>query len=903
MADSDFSTDTQPTLQQLADYIVDGLYDVKRLARLETLIGNATSKGATMAQAAAVASAVFLAEVLGQFLQKTEELVEPAVGPMLAKLAGHLIGVDLSSAELRRSAAGGGDTPIGNAVAGLAFNMLSAPAGEVQPGDEGARKLMGIMSQLVFNGWFESTALELITSLFPGEDSLNGFTELPDKLIGALGMGRLARTALRPLAAIRVATPLEWKLNKDHRPTLLTASQIAAAFIRGEYTEDAAREELARLGYSDHRSAVLTSAAYATLSNEDALLLMNRGVLDEGAVLDQLRAKGHSESTGELTIQAAQERRLAAARDDAVPTIRSAYLAGDLNAADLSALLGAVYRDDELTAAHVHAIQLARELTHRHLSESEIRAAVKANIVPMSYYRNWMADEQIPEAESLIKELLLRTEIEHIDNIEAARKQAIEERAKEKAARELAAQQRAADAAAKIALERRGAVADLRRAVVTGLIPIERLGEVLTPKYDSDTVAILLEQTRQDRAAYVAQQQAAADAKLRAENQHVPIGTLQAAVYEGVIPPDQFARALDNYPLAPADKSLLVAVTQARAAALAAAAQQRAAAEAAAKVKHIDLARFELLVRRGHRTLEEYRALLQSLGFDEASQAAMVDLLSIHIADDTAAREQRQAIAAARDVKSLTFEQARRAVLLGLTPIDSFANYLAAEHYTAEAQGVLLEELRADLAIADAARAKRATADAQRAATALPIATLAHAAALGVITPAAYEHTLRASGYSDDDVAIELELLATAIAEAQAKRAAADAAKAAAADKGLSLDQLARAVQLGDATIEEYQARAGALGYTADAIATLTAVLEDQVSTADAAAARRTAIDGELAARSLSIGELEAAVKAGALSLEQYRAQLETWGYDPADAALLTNLLALKLAGAGSPPA
>jgi hypothetical protein len=59
-------------------------------------------------------------------------------------------------------------------------------------------------------------------------------------------------------------------------------------------------------------------------------------------------------------------------------------------------------------------------------------------------------------------------------------------------------------------------------------------------------------------------------------------------------------------------------------------------------VKHIDLAKFEQLVRRGARTLAQYADLVESLGFDEASRVDLVDLLQLELDDDAKAAAERK---------------------------------------------------------------------------------------------------------------------------------------------------------------------------------------------------------------------------------------------------------------------
>jgi hypothetical protein len=56
-------------------------------------------------------------------------------------------------------------------------------------------------------------------------------------------------------------------------------------------------------------------------------------------------------------------------------------------------------------------------------------------------------------------------------------------------------------------------------------------------------------------------------------------------------------------------------------------------------------------------------------------------------------------------------------------------------------------------------------------------------------------------------------------------------------------------------------------------------------------------VDGELAARGLSLATVEKSVKAGDTTIESYTNWLEANGYGHGDAEILTALLAAQLAG------
>src|SRR5438094_8882223 len=102
MADeAQFSTSAQPTLQDLATFLADELYDVKRIRRYETAHKNAHAEGLTVAKAAAYAALDSLLEIVGKWLFGLEEHVEPIVGPPLDWIVRHRLGRHVSISERR----------------------------------------------------------------------------------------------------------------------------------------------------------------------------------------------------------------------------------------------------------------------------------------------------------------------------------------------------------------------------------------------------------------------------------------------------------------------------------------------------------------------------------------------------------------------------------------------------------------------------------------------------------------------------------------------------------------------------------------------------------------------------------------------------------------------------------
>lgn len=841
-----------------------------------------------------------LAKLLGEAIVDLEEPMLPVVAAFVAPIVAGLFGSEASVSQFSNRGDRGGRGAAAESLVALYMAALAGDVeGELDPSDAGAKRIATAAVHATLEGSFQALATTIISDCIPFEAGhFDELLKLPEDVIGSLGISRLTRRAFAPLVDATAATPMKRFANQKYRPNLLAEADIIKAFMAGDYTQEEAAGELAQLGYSDRRQDVLLKHATKWLSAADALVLIRDGQYDRTFAIENLRAQGFDQVGAEQALLVEELKRLAGIRDDSVSAIKAAYVDRRITDSALDTYLSAIYVTDEDRSAHVTAMRTMRDLNTKRLSPGEALACVKAGVLPIAGYREALRLDGYDEEAVLALELLLETELNAAADVEKLRKQKADEAAAAKFAATEAARQKAADVDAARALARRGSLAQLQRAVVRGLIPTSRYAEVLAPQYDADTVATLVGLVEQDRADFVAQQQKADDAAKRAAVRHIDVGALQAAYLDNVLTLDQVRSQLIAMEFDAADANVLLATMQARKADLDAAKQQRADAAAKAKTRSIDLGKFETLVRRGHRTQAEYASLLTSLGYDAGAVAAMGELLQLQIADDTAARDARAAAAAKVTTIGPTLEQMRRAVILGITSVDDFQTYLVRNKYTIDAQTVLLAELRAAVTEAEAARAKRTATGGVTVETRVPLATVARAARLGIVAPDVYQQRLVDAGYTDDDVSIELDLLAVEIADTQAARAKAAAAEAATADRGLSLDQVAKAVKLGVQSIDDYRSRAVELNYAADDVATLVAVLEDEVQAVRDAEARHGTIDGQLKARNLSLSELDAAVKAGQMTVDAYNARLLALGYGADDADLLTTLLVLKLPAA-----
>lgn len=884
-----------PDLQGFAKIVVNNLTSVEVFERLGKSLEPALLKTVETAVALVIGAAGPIAASFAKGIIAGENR-NSAVFDELARVAlQDITGIDANinaragDRGSRAAAARNVGAGILKALSGIT-GAVAPQGGELQPSTAPAEDYLSFVVQMSMEGWLTDLMGSMLTL-----GAIENLGDLDDALAQALGLARSSRAVMRPFLRATVQTPAEWALNKAYRPELLGTADAVRQFHRGNWTREQLDEELARQGYNADRIEAFINAQRKFFSTGDVRAFVDRKHWTMDAGIQHLRDQGYDESAAVDAIRLEGLKRIEQLEASEATAIIAAYVDRRIAGGEFRSMLRAAVKNDEERALLEELADVRLAVNVKHLSPGEARAAAKALIVPISEYRRALERDGYTDDAVFALELLVRHEMNEQRELEELRAEQAAERAAEKLARESAAAERRAQVEADRARRRRGPIADLERAVTRGLISLGRLQEVLAAEYDADTVAILSALVESDRLRYLEQQARADEARQRAERRELGVGEFERAVMAGLLTPEEFAARLAFLKFDPADAALLTAVVRAKKADQDAAIAARRTAEELARRRRIDLGRFERLVRRGARSLADYNALLEGLGFEDADRAGMRELLELQIADDRAADAER---AAARDrivPRGLTLEQLRRAVVLGTSTEDDYQRFLIEQHYTADAQAVLLADLRLAVDEAEDARRRREQPAPAQGARGLALSTLQRAARLGIITPDTYADRLRALGYSDDDLAIEMELLVTEIADIQEARQQRAAVEPDADTRGLTLAQVERAVRAGALTLEDYRSRAVVAGLSSEAVEIIVAVLAQEVGTLTEAREIRAIVLRQLADGNVSLEELEAGVLKRWQSVEEFTGALEQLGVGGAESELVAALLLEQL--------
>jgi hypothetical protein len=836
---------------------------------------------------------------LGEAIHLAEGPFLPVVAGIVAPIMAGLFGADLDASTFaRKMARGGGHAAAQAIVDGFMRAIEGSASGELAPSREGGTRIASAAVAASLESSFNALVPTMLSEIFPFEiGHFKHLLELPEHIISALGVSRLVRRAIGPLVTTTCTTPMEWHVNKQYRPTLLSPAQATRQILRGFGEREQWLEELRRAGYSEKRIEALLNEQRKFFSPSDVRTFYSRDEWTGEQAEQHLRDQGYDPDAAHDALRLEGLKRFEQLEGQEAGLLIGAYAARDIDRSTFVSLLNAHVEPAAERALYTELAELRRGLNIKRLSLAQLETMVKSRVANFVDYREAARLEGYDEPAVALLELQLRWEMnkekeiaEHRAEMEAAHAAAAAERAAALAARKAEIEQQRA-------IARRGPEADLERAAIRGKIPIDRVAEIYAAHYDDDAVQVLVGLLEDDRQAYLDQQQRTEDARKRGALRNLDAGALEQAFARNLLTAGELRDRLVAIGFAGADAELLVATAVDKKRDADAAAKKKADADAAAKKQGIDLGRYERLVRKGARTMVQYRALLEQLGVDEAAIPDFVDALQVLIDEDAAAQAARERAAAAPPPKGLSLEQIRRAVVLGVTTEDQFQSYLVQNRYTSDAQLVLLAELRADVADAELARRRRETPAPEPATPGSPLSTIRRAAQLGIVPPAAYLDRLRDAGYSDDDLDIELELLLTEIADVQAARRKRDEPPPATAPPGPSLADLERAVKLGVASLGQYRARGVELGKSPEEIDLLAAVVEREVQSLAAARKAHDDLGLRLAAGGDNLKALDAGVKDGTLEIVDYVAELEARGVASDEAQLVAAYVAFTLGG------
>lgn len=266
---------------------------------------------------------------------------------------------------------------VGDAVLTAVFGPLNLTGGaELTPGVDRAEAFLGAMTELVTRSWMVNLFTEL-----PSFGQVKIFAELEEELISGLGLGRVARSVLRPIVQTIVAEPAQWAVNLAYRPKLHDVSDAIRLWELGELDDAALDDELGRQGWSAAKIEHAKALHLKPLDFDSGMVLARHGVVTEDDVVAGLQHDGFGDAAAAHRVAAWHLRRVDGWTDKYIALLVSQYTSGFITQSVFQSSLQKTGRpQDELQEIAILA-GATIEVPRRILSKDELMAAWTNNVI------------------------------------------------------------------------------------------------------------------------------------------------------------------------------------------------------------------------------------------------------------------------------------------------------------------------------------------------------------------------------------------------------------------------------------------------------------------------------------------------------------------------------------------
>ena len=322
-------------------------------------------------------------------------------GKVVDTLAGEFLGVKQTASDGTFTAAPGAG------IGGLPDVTLST-----EQGLGGLRAFVGFMTAFAIR----EGNTDMLASLLPfGTGEI--FKDFTEDFAKNLGIGRLARMAWKPLVTTAIATPVQWAMFEQYRPTLLSMGEAFRAWASNDYSDADLDAELAKHGLNKKRQIALL---WQHLKGPDRAML--RALHVTGQIDEQTYAlwEGREGRTPEVTA-------LLDKGDDMLPvrmgvlraaeSFLSSYLHGKITAKQYEENVNSIRKapggHDLLTDGEVvnllNVASIAVAGSRRHLSVAALTREYEDGVISLGEFEQHVTDMGYSpdDVQILVQELLI----------------------------------------------------------------------------------------------------------------------------------------------------------------------------------------------------------------------------------------------------------------------------------------------------------------------------------------------------------------------------------------------------------------------------------------------------------------------------------------------------------------
>jgi hypothetical protein len=230
-----------------------------------------------------------------KFISAAQGTSQPGFYALMSGVMTDLLGIEMDSNELISTIGHGGRLSALRRAGAWLYGQLSLefdPSGgtrPIAPSADPATAFLGFLIEFAIRQGNVATFCEFL----PEELNIfSGIREYGELLAKNLGLGRLARQALRPMMQILVADPLEWELNQKYRPKLPSEGITIKAYNQGLIDKAEVTRVLSWQGFTDQAIDWLINEHTRDFHRDELLSLWRQRTFSDQQVIDEIASTG-----------------------------------------------------------------------------------------------------------------------------------------------------------------------------------------------------------------------------------------------------------------------------------------------------------------------------------------------------------------------------------------------------------------------------------------------------------------------------------------------------------------------------------------------------------------------------------------------------------------------------------
>lgn len=349
-----------------------------------------------------------------------------------------LLGVDFEAGDVPVGGSLGANTARARAIGDKLHSVLLAefaPDGEVTPesGERAARAFTGFNINFGVTSAFISIVAEMFSL-----GQFKEFRELGVEVAENLGLGRMHRSAIKPLIDNTIAKPYDRQLRARYRQDKLSESQFVKALHRGRLTEEEVRTELAQKGLKDAYIDEVLSEFTPHLSDAELERLVRYGAMSQGDALKEMQDDGWPSAKAALKLQAIELARTDATVQAILSEYRHLVKERFMDVETFRVVLDELPLTNEQKIWEIRLAGARLDFAHLRVTQAELTSMLEHGIVDLTYADEWAKGKGYSDVDALYLELLYFAK-EKDKDAKAAAAKAKAERAAQAAAEKAAA--------------------------------------------------------------------------------------------------------------------------------------------------------------------------------------------------------------------------------------------------------------------------------------------------------------------------------------------------------------------------------------------------------------------------------------------------------------------------------